>query len=169
MNDPRRGKTVGEFLNLSQVKNIKMKNIPILFKTEMVNAILSGSKTQTRRIVKGDAVKWNQDVYVPTAHNIKWRPSLFMPRFASRINLQITGVRVERLNDISEADAIAEGIKGEYFPSIGTGTMFYKDYLNGKFGLIPSASYRTLWESINGVGSWELNPWVWVIEFKKCA
>lgn len=132
-----------------------MKNIPILFKTEMVNAILSGSKTQTRRIVKGDAVKW--------------RPSLFMPRFASRINLQITGVRVERLNDISEADAIAEGIKGEYFPSIGTGTMFYKDYLNGKFGLIPSASYRTLWESINGVGSWELNPWVWVIEFKKCA
>lgn len=75
----------------------------------------------------------------------KWKPSIHMIRAASRITLEITGVRVERLQDISEEDAIAEGMNPE----------------------LPRAKFRFLWESINGKGSWNLNPWVWVIEFKQ--
>lgn len=73
-----------------------------------------------------------------------WKPSIHMPRWASRITLEITGVRVERLQDISEADAIAEG---------GT-----KHFNIDWFG--------PLWASIYGVDSWNANPWVWVIEFR---
>ena len=77
----------------------------------------------------------------------KLRPSIFMPRSLSRITLEVTGVRVERLQDISEADARAEGTP---FPFGG--------WVGG---------YQKLWESINGPGSWEANPWVWVVEFKR--
>lgn len=97
--------------------------------------------------------------------NIAWKPSIFMPRKASRILLEITNIRVERLQDISEADAIAEGIELE------TGTAHWKNYDASRGGWryweCPIQSYRTLWESINGNGSWDLNPWVWVIEFKR--
>ena len=85
----------------------------------------------------------------------KPKPSIHMPRSASRILLEITNVRVERLNDISEEDAIAEGVDGENEAAkIGAG--WYEK---------PRRAYRRLWESINGKGSWDLNPWVWVIEF----
>jgi len=90
-------------------------------------------------------------------------PSIHMPRWASRIDLEITGVRVERLNDISVEDAKAEGIE----QSQPTGA-FFKDYRTGKFHVaVPVYSFFTLWESINGPGSWSANPWVWVIEFKR--
>ena len=83
--------------------------------------------------------------------NFRWRPSIFMPRWASRILLEITAVRVERLQDISNEDALAEGV----------------DLSGGlRMRTMPWALYRELWESINGDGSWEANPWVWVIEFK---
>lgn len=88
----------------------------------------------------------------------QWRPSIFMPRSASRITLAITGVRVERLQEISVEDAKAEGI----------GILLHPDH-HGKprssiYG--PYQTYRDLWES-NGPGSWDENPWVWVIEFKR--
>jgi len=93
----------------------------------------------------------------------KWRPSIFMPRAASRLLLEITAVRVERLQEISEADAVAEGIevtsKGEYINR-------YKHYTEGGGGLDAQHSYQTLWASINGPESWAANPWVWVVEFK---
>lgn len=82
---------------------------------------------------------------------LPWRPSLFMPRWASRITLEITGVRVERLQAISEADAIAEG------------------YPNPHKAERPAMWFRRLWDSINagrGYG-WSVNPWVWVIEFQQ--
>lgn len=73
-----------------------------------------------------------------------------MPRWASRINLKITNVRVERLQDISEQDAQAEGCI-----SWDDSTMRWR------------TGYYDLWESINGKGSWNVNPWVWVIEFRR--
>ncbi|EAO4078933.1 hypothetical protein NCW85_004496 [Salmonella enterica] len=78
-----------------------------------------------------------------------WRPSIHMPRWASRITLEITGVRVERLNSITESDAEAEGVTD-------TG-----------FGDLLVDGYRYLWKSIYGEESWAANPWVWVIEFKR--
>jgi len=85
----------------------------------------------------------------------RWRPSIHMFRAASRLTLEITGVRVERLQDISEADAIAEGWPKQIDPGAHTG---------GNGG--PFDWYRALWESINGPGSWDANPWVWCISFK---
>ncbi|HID3459572.1 TPA: hypothetical protein ACXE2W_002226 [Serratia marcescens] len=83
-----------------------------------------------------------------------WSPSIHMPRWASRITLEITAVRVERLNDISEEDAKAEGVA----PSQHIITP-------------PEALYRVgflkLWQSIYGEESWRANPWVWVIEFRR--
>jgi hypothetical protein len=93
----------------------------------------------------------------------KNRPSIFMPRWASRILLEITGVKVERLNDISEEDAKAEGAQ----PSVyswpdGTSSASAMD-CNG----LHRNGFRNLWESINGNGSWWLNPYVWAIEFRR--
>lgn len=202
-----------------------MKERPILFSAPMVRALLDGTKTQTRRVVKvqpGDAhvmrycagdlaarqigaCRW-EDVRVPYggpgdrlwvretwAPNFraplgasdkspyvlyrangdgepatKWKPSIFMRRHSSRITLEVTTVRVERLNQITEADAIAEGVEERFDGQ-------YLDYdWKLKGGSIhtygdPRASYRSLWQSINGPGSWALNPWVWRVEFKKVA
>jgi len=103
--------------------------------------------------------------------NFKWRKmsSLFLAQKDARIWLKVTNVRVERLLDISEADAIAEGIishkgvPGEY-PS----DTMYKDYLGTSCVISPIHSYFTLWDSINGAGSHKENCWVWVIEFERC-
>lgn len=205
-----------------------MTERPILFSAPMVRALLSGTKTQTRRVVKlkshhtieqrddgrdwpwmydgeRDADSWLACPYgqpgdrlwvretfwidrdgvfykadqesgspwlaagaykamrvgangTPYVSNWGWRPSIHMPRAASRIALEVTGVRVERLQDISETDAQAEG--AEYGFDCESG-----------FCLHPLGNYRHgyayLWESINGPGSWESNPWVWAVEFKR--
>ena len=81
----------------------------------------------------------------------KWRPSIHMPRWASRIQLEVTGVRVERLNDISISDAIAEGYDGSVADSVDPSVKWYAQ----------------LWDAINGAGSWAANPWVWVVDFKR--
>jgi hypothetical protein len=89
-----------------------------------------------------------------------WRPSIFLPRWASRITLEVTGVRVERLQDISEADAMAEGVtQGVYRGPTGSIVATCEDQV--------VEGYRDLWESINGPGFWDANPWVWVVEFKR--
>lgn len=212
-----------------------MKERGMIFNAEMVNAILSGRKTQTRRIMKvqpgtpefglrriiesskaneNGMYFWSQDdacgikarskpflfpygevgdriwvretfrvhsratdvatlVYRASVRNSwteqthrvpvavcnkpatpeKWTPSIHMPRWASRITLEITDVRVERLRDLSEEDAKSEGI----IPSAG--------------GVLPGWEYRInfrdLWMDIYGTDNWEANPWVWVIEFKR--
>lgn len=89
----------------------------------------------------------------------RWSPSIHMPRWASRILLEVTNVRVERLHDISEEDAKAEG-------------SYVCDYFGRR--LLDQSSnqgcykwgYRSIWESLNGSGSWHLNPFVWVVEFR---
>lgn len=93
-----------------------------------------------------------------------WKPSIHMPRLASRILLDVTAVRVERLQDISEADAQAEGITPKWEPGCSGRLM---DAFGG-FSFRPAASaYAELWEQINGPGAWDANPWVWVVEFKR--
>lgn len=193
----------------------RVKEKGILFNAEMVQAILSGRKTQTRRIISektlhlfgvaasagqchpielcdqrsqsyyldfcplgkpGDqlwvreafaaglctestlayrATHKTEDLEEGWGETIKWTPSIHMPRWASRINLLITGVRVERLRDISEQDAMAEGC------AYGKG--------NGEIDLAvrPENHFPTLWASIYGAESWQANPWVWVIEFER--
>lgn len=100
-----------------------------------------------------DAIKalGQQDRYQwePGRSPCRWRPSIHMPRWASRITLEVTGVRVERLKDISGSDAVAEGVRSR-LPDNG----------------IAVSEYQDLWESINGPGSWNANPWVLVVEFK---
>lgn len=89
--------------------------------------------------------------------------SIHMPRWASRITLEITGIRVERLQDISEEDAIAEGLlKFPHKDDVAYGFMADDKHGYGS----PRGAYHALWESINSAGSWADNPWVWVIEFK---
>lgn len=197
-----------------------MKECPILFSAPMVRAIQDGTKTQTRRICKGqrelsnihdfqldrcpygkpadrlwvretwgDRTKgsdimagthWDKPLYRSDAdayglighdgegpiyvEDILWRPSIHMPRWASRISLEITGIRVERLQDINEEDAIAEGCLKYPFEDDHAYT-FYKNDRTGHATY--TGAYRKLWESINGKGSWSLNPFVWVVEFRK--
>lgn len=188
-----------------------MKERPILFSAPMVRALLAGTKTQTRRVVKpqphagvrrspfvksgledghGREIKnpygqpgdrlWVRETF--TRHEDEsgfgsgrtlyradmegyeapwaWTPSIFMPRWASRITLEVIGVRVERLQDISEEDARAEGIY-EVWP----GRWHWMDVAFCDFQTARDA-YRALFESINGPGSWEPDPWVLVVEFK---
>lgn len=181
----------------------------ILFNGQMVQALLAGTKTQTRRRVKltdsgrvksvGSAKNWHLDdpdavhacPYGPPGDLLwvretfcdarlgaagrvlfssdgdtacRWKPSIHMPRELSRLSLRITEVRVQRLQEISEADAIAEGVerRGEFF-----GHETWRDYGDSAIAAMsPQESYRSLWESINGPGSWEANPWVWAITFE---
>jgi len=200
-----------------------MKERPILFSAPMVRAILSGTKTQTRRVVKpqplsvdggvpfGNAPKWAhaepgcavmrcpygkrgdrlwvretwqhheggnvydaagcvadsfepETVYKASSPNYHgpWRPSIHMPRWASRITLEVTGVRVEKLQDISEADARAEGAR-ECDPVSGREVLLAGPSQRGSFVL----HYRDIWEQINGPGSWDANPLVFVVEFNR--
>lgn len=105
------------------------------------------------------------DGYAPS--NTPWVPGIHMPRWASRVLLEITGLRVERLKDISEADAIDEGV----FPAAVYGGEV-KSWLptedhRERFYDTAVEAYRALWEIINGPGSWDANPWVWAVTFPK--
>jgi hypothetical protein len=86
----------------------------------------------------------------------RYRHGRFMMRWMSRITLEITGVRVERLQAISEADAIAEGARGGHGAIPGYG-----------YAATPIEHFRHIWESINGPASWEASPWVWVVKFRR--
>ncbi|MDF8362243.1 hypothetical protein, partial [Achromobacter anxifer] len=205
-----------------------MRERPILFSGPMVRALLAGSKTQTRRVVKepisgwlnnangshkvldgqvfnysfdqhlgdcpygqpGDRLwvkesfwgcdapgwgdqpcvvyddEWHGKEYRPTAVRPWARkfgriPSIHMPRDCSRITLEITGVRVERLQDISGADCWAEGID-ECDGLLDEVDICRLAKTMGRTFEDPQPTYAALWESINGAGSWAINPWVWV-------
>ena len=161
-----------------------MKQRPILFSTEMVKALISGRKTQTRRLAKdlnkcpygvvGNQL-WVKETFSQKDERIiyradvcskwdlpdgfKWKPSLFMPRVASRILLEIESIHIEPLCDISEEDAIAEGVE-EFIK--------YRDYFTiNKYSFEnPIDSFASLWNSIKGNGAFEMNYFVWVIKFK---
>lgn len=90
------------------------------------------------------------------ARSFPWRPSIHMPRWASRITLEITDVRVERLQDITESEAAAEGCDNSDTEAARECGWYEK----------PLRAFRRVWEQINGANSWDENPWVWVIEFR---
>ena len=99
------------------------------------------------------------------SRDAKWKPSIHMPKAAARIWLKVVNVRVERLHEITEQDAIAEGAqcgifrygpnvcKGEYHLEINR----HADYTDG---------FKYVWHQINGRESWDANPWVWVVELE---
>jgi hypothetical protein len=92
------------------------------------------------------------------------RQGIFMPRWASRLELEITHVRLQRLQDTSESDAVAEGARAVL------DNTSEEDYLADEEDedvLGPLDLYRAVWESLHGAGSWELNPWIWVVEFER--
>ncbi len=109
-----------------------------------------------------DGERIRQD-YIKAGYPYRWKPSIHMPRAASRITLEITGVRVERLQVINHVDAEAEGIPrakvGFALPDCGADPQTV--YAS------PVGAYQTLWNNINGPGSWDANPFVWVVEFKR--
>ena len=133
---------------------------------------LDEARAITEDVMSGSAVDWRADYIdrlIKTGEFTRntaevacdfetWKPSIHMPRWASRIQLEIVDVRVERLNEIGESDAIAEGVSN--FGNI-------TDQSTGEIDRDAVDAYRDLWESINGPGSWDANPWVWVIEFRR--
>jgi hypothetical protein len=107
----------------------------------------------------------------PDNEPVKWKPSIHMPRWASRITLEITNVRVERLQEISEEDCLKEGIQKSdneglrNWPYMGA-----NHHIKGtpKVFSFARQAFESLWDSINGKKyPWSSNPWVWVVEFKR--
>ncbi|HIF7652191.1 TPA: hypothetical protein ACX4IJ_001808 [Klebsiella pneumoniae] len=121
---------------------------------------------------------WIDDMRKETVCTAKWVPSIHMPRWASRILLEITDVRVERLNAISEEDAQREGVHTEVWDqtvvarNYAARDEFFQFWSEDmphyvEMNQLYRSSFRSLWESIYGAEKWQANPWVWVIEFKR--
>ncbi len=99
---------------------------------------------------------------------ITWKPSIHMPKTACRLFLKITNIRVERLQDISEQDAKAEGVIYYGNESGDYKNYSYNDKLGDDWGVLTAKkSFKSLWGSINGKESWDANPWIWVVEFEQ--
>lgn len=98
---------------------------------------------------------------IEDGYSYKWKPSIFMPKAACRIFLQVANVRVEKLQDLSEGDAIAEGVELNPRNLYINYSDKHNEYRTAKL------SFSSLWESINGKQSWKANPWVWVYDFKR--
>lgn len=111
----------------------------------------AGLRSAHNVIFKADP-KWDE-------HKLRFTIGRFMPRWASRITLTVTDVRVQRLQDISEDDAIAEGI-GKTPHGNGDQWLQYPEGSSASGWATPVDSYRSLWDQINGAGAWALNPWV---------
>lgn len=126
-----------------------------------VKETFNGNRPEADAVHPAEIVTYLAD-YPEKPPGSNWKPSIFMPSALSRITLEIVSVRVERVQEISGADARAEGIEAT--------ELGWRDYLNqGSEVLTGRHSFQTLWDSINakrGFG-WEVNPWVWVIEFRR--
>ena len=173
---------------------MKNKHVPMLFSTDMVQAIMSDTKLETRRtrgldkINVGDVI-WVRETFFDATDfqdalfkdkstiiykadetfigRRKWKPSLFMPKTACRNFLKVVSVHVERLQDIDEQGAINEGVLFDVIiPNINYRA--YRDYTNKTDGFVDAkSSYKSLWQKINGTDSWNKNPFVWVYKFER--
>lgn len=129
--------------------------------------IVGGPKAQSPRVIYR-ASNEGPDAWVSPV----WRPSIFMPRWASRLTLEITDIRIERLQEISEGDAEAEGYWQDFKTWEKSTTRLPSGNISSGFGDIledPRDWYQKGWDALNAKRgySWESNPFVWVIEFKK--
>ncbi len=126
--------------------------------------LLEGAKERTQFVYKANVhPDWME--YAKEKYGYKWKPSIFMPKDACRLFLEVTDIRIERLTEISEEDAILEGVQKQF------STLFnewrFKDYANVKDDWRSAvSSFQSLWASINGINSWDENPLVWVYSFK---
>lgn len=122
--------------------------------------LLEGANDKNQNVYKA-SVHSDWIKYAKEKYGYKWKPSIFMPRTAARIFLEVVDVRVERLHDISEDDAMKEGVE--------LNMRGWKCYLSNNPGIKNTAkqSFASLWESINGKDSWKANPWVWAYSFKQ--
>lgn len=129
---------------------------------------IDGGRADTYGVVRyradGKLGEYVQPLDFNPAYN-KWRPGIHMPYAAARLFLKVESVRVERLQDISEDDARAEGYDRKRFLAQMEEAAGYG--LEGYFPDRPIIWFAELWESLHGAGSWNQNPWVWVIEFEK--
>ncbi|AYO66730.1 morphogenetic protein [Klebsiella pneumoniae] len=138
--------------------------VPLFNYEQMDEYLEDSSKFEKPEFCQYAADGGHRPEYQDADDNLRhgWRPSIHMPRWASRILLEITGVRVERLNSIHDVDAMREGIQN-------LTTCSHSDF--GIPGVVnaqhPVRAFQLLWESIYGADSWRANPWVWVIEFKR--
>lgn len=121
--------------------------------------VYSPSDLHYRASATPEDLKWLE------GDGFKWRPSIFMPRWASRITLEVTDIRVERLQSISEESAIAEGLTQWTAES---GTIHYGESIADVWETKAAAAYARLWDTINAKRgfAWAGNPYVWVVEFK---
>lgn len=120
-----------------------------------------------RWVAEGETIHYLESSYKPA----RWTPAVQMPRRLSRLALDVTGVRVQRLQDISEDDACAEGLKvtGPTANQAGEVIDDRPGYLgHGSLWHDPRRAFETIWDSVNGKSAqWSSNPWVWVLEFKR--
>lgn len=162
-----------------------VKSKPILFNTAMVQAILDGRKTVTRRVIKPQPTTVHpgeNHYYIYKANNqatdMTWRPSIHMPKEAARIFLKVTDVRVERLQEIAPVSVIREGLYDdcieclETYGNNGTQCCYKTDDECHQCDSVMT-EFHALWNStikkkdLEQFG-WDANPWVWVIEFERC-
>lgn len=135
----------------------------ILWVRESFQEIGYTSDTDTEFFYKSDFL-YNDDT--PIDPGFKWQPSIHMPKKACRLFLQITNIGIERLQDITEKQAVAEGVN-KWFLALEKEDL-YQDYLDvSNHHNNALDSFKSLWQSINGLDSWANNPYVWVVEFKK--
>ena len=136
-------------------------------KEDGISTYADGSMRTHPSAIIGSKYVDEQDVSnwpsIASSFGYKTVPSIHMPRWASRITLEITGMRVERLNDISAEDAKAEGLEDRDWMGPSEITLPCGKTVHGQ----SVECFKALWESINGPGSWALNPWVWVVEFRR--
>lgn len=150
----------------------RKKEHGMLFQAPMVRAILDGRKTQTRRMASNQQANrirvgeriWVRETWRPLHagpaapiqyradkdENVRWRPAIHMPRAASRITLEVTEVRFEKLHAITEIDAAAEGVAVDL-----------------ETAKTARDAYAVLWDAINGAGSWETNPDIVAVSFRR--
>jgi hypothetical protein len=111
-------------------------------------------------LADGTTRVWGDNDYDDFGEFGRYRHARFMPRWASRITLEIAEVRVQRLQEIREEDSIAEGVEKR-------SSATWRNYHEGIALFYAKHSFYSLWESINGAGSWDANPWVWALTFKR--